>query len=163
MTPQVCELRRLTLNLNDAKCVSCTAFFYCFFLLRLAPRPCFVDRKRCTPSFSCAWGVGTIKRSRAHVARPLLVSHLRLCVFVSTCSCAPRVFRRASQGPQGRVVPFGGARQGPDRRLRTAVQQRRPGRVPRFIGAYSSSPHTVPLCLGVRGPALRNCVASRVV
>jgi hypothetical protein len=24
-----------------------------------------------------------------------------------------RVFRRASQGPQGRVVPFGGARQGP--------------------------------------------------
>ena len=28
----------------------------------------------------------------------------------------PRVFRRASQGPpQGRVVPFGGARQGPDR------------------------------------------------
>ena len=58
----------------------------------------------------------------------------------STCSCAPRVFRRASQGPQGRVVPFGGARQGPDRRLRTAVQQRRPGRVPRFVGAYSSSP-----------------------
>ena len=28
----------------------------------------------------------------------------------STCSCAPRVFRRASQGPQGRVVPFGGVR-----------------------------------------------------
>jgi alkylated DNA nucleotide flippase Atl1 len=27
-----------------------------------------------------------------------------------TCSCAQRVFRRASQGPQGRVVPFGGAR-----------------------------------------------------
>jgi hypothetical protein len=40
-------------------------------------------------------------------------------IFVSTCSCAPRVFRRASQGPQGRVVPFGGARQGPDHRLRT--------------------------------------------
>jgi len=36
------------------------------------------------------------------------------CLFVSTCSCAPRVFRRASQGPQGRVVPFRGARQGPD-------------------------------------------------
>jgi len=35
-----------------------------------------------------------------------------LCV-ISTSSCAPRVFRRASQGPQGRVVPFGGARQGP--------------------------------------------------
>jgi len=42
-------------------------------------------------------------------------------MFVSTSSCAPRVFRRASQGPQDRVVPFGGARQGPDRRLRTAV------------------------------------------
>ena len=36
-----------------------------------------------------------------------------LSIFVSTCSCAPRVFRRASQGPQGRVVPFGGVRQGP--------------------------------------------------
>jgi hypothetical protein len=24
-----------------------------------------------------------------------------------------RIFRRASQGPQGRVVPFGGSRQGP--------------------------------------------------
>ena len=40
-----------------------------------------------------------------------------LSIFVSTCSCAPRVIRRASQGPQGRdgrvVLPFGGARQGP--------------------------------------------------
>jgi hypothetical protein len=69
-------------------------------------------------------------------------------IFVSTCSCAPRVFRRASQGPQGRVVPFGGARQSPDRRLRTAVQQRRPGRVPRFIGAYHH--HRTPcLCVWV--------------
>jgi len=76
-------------------------------------------------------------------------SRTPLSIFVSTCSCAPRVFRRASQGPQGRVVPFGGARRGPDRRLRTAVQQRRPGRVPRFIGAYSSSPHTVCLCVWV--------------
>ena len=56
-------------------------------------------------------------------------SELLFNLFVSTCSCAPRVFRRASQGPQGagpcsyRVVPFGGggALQGPDRRLRTAV------------------------------------------
>jgi hypothetical protein len=39
-----------------------------------------------------------------------------------------RIFRRArsrsqsvTEGPQGRVVPFGGARQGPDRRSRTAV------------------------------------------
>jgi hypothetical protein len=46
---------------------------------------------------------------------------LDLCVNVLVR--APRVFRRASQGPQGRVVPFGGARQGPDRRLRTAVLQ----------------------------------------
>ena len=44
-----------------------------------------------------------------------------LSIFVSTCPCAPRVFRRASQGPQGRVVPFGGARRGPDRRSCTAV------------------------------------------
>jgi hypothetical protein len=87
-----------------------------------------------------------------------------LSIFASTCSCAPRVFRRASQGPQGRVVSFGGARRGPDRRLRAAVQQRRPGRVPRFIGAYSSSPHTVPLCLGVRGPGIAELrsVVSRV-
>ena len=52
-------------------------------------------------------------------------SRTPLSIFASTCSCAPRVFRRASQGPQGRVVPFGGARQGPDRRSRNAVQQRR--------------------------------------
>ena len=34
-----------------------------------------------------------------------------------------------------------------------------------LYGAYhQSSPHTVPLCLGVRGrQASRNCVASRVV
>ena len=44
-----------------------------------------------------------------------------------------RISSRQSQGLQGRVVPFGGARRGPDHRSRTAVQQRRPGRVPRFI------------------------------
>jgi hypothetical protein len=43
----------------------------------------------------------------------------------------------------------GGARRGPDRWLRTAVQQRRPGRVPRFIGAYSSSPVNRTLCVWV--------------
>ena len=92
-------------------------------------------------------------------------SELLFNLFVSTCSCAPRVFRRASQGPQGRVVPFGGARRGLDRRLRTAVQQRRPGRVPRFIGAYSSSPVNRTLVSGCEGPsqASRNRVASRVV
>ena len=41
------------------------------------------------------------------------LSRTPLSIFTSTCSCAPRVFRRASQGPQGRVVPFGGARRGP--------------------------------------------------
>jgi hypothetical protein len=82
----------------------------------------------------------------------------------STCSCAPRVFRRASQGPQGRVVPFGGARQGPDRRSRTAVQQRRPGRVPRFIGAYSSSPVHRAFVSGCEGPSIAELrsVVSRV-
>ena len=60
-----------------------------------------------------------------------------LSIFVSTCSCAPRVIRRASQGPQGRVVPFGGARRGLDRRLRTAVSsERRPGRVPSMVPRY---------------------------
>ena len=89
-------------------------------------------------------------------------------IFASTSSCAPRVFRRASQGPQGRVVPFGGARQGPDRRSRTAVQQRRPGRVPRFVGAYHHRQFTVPLCLvgvsRVRGPGIAESrsVVSRV-
>ena len=87
-------------------------------------------------------------------------SRTPLSIFASTCSCAPChpcVFRRASQGPQGRVVPFGGARQGPDRRSRTAVQQRRPGRAPRFIGAYHHRQYTVRpcrLCLGVRGPGI---------
>ena len=44
------------------------------------------------------------------------------------------------------------------------IQQRRPDRVPRFIGAYSSSPHTVPLCLGVSGPGIAELrsVACRV-
>jgi hypothetical protein len=49
------------------------------------------------------------------------LSRTPLSIFASTSSCAPRVFRRASQGPQGRVVPFGGARRGPDRRSCTAV------------------------------------------
>jgi len=85
-------------------------------------------------------------------------------IFVSTSSCAPRVVRRASQGPQGRVVPFGGARQGPDRRSRTAVQQRRPGRVPRFIGAYSSSPVNRAFVSGCEGPSIAELrsVACRV-
>jgi hypothetical protein len=30
-------------------------------------------------------------------------------------------------------------------------------------GSAKDKINTVPLCLGVRGPALRNCVASRVV
>jgi hypothetical protein len=50
-----------------------------------------------------------------------------------------RISPRASQGPQGRrVVPFGCARQGPDRRLRTAVSSadRAESLAPRLIGAY---------------------------
>ena len=43
---------------------------------------------------------------------------LDLCVNVLV---RPTRISPASQGPQGRVVPFGGARQGPVRRLRTAV------------------------------------------
>eukprot|EP00964_Phaeocystis_antarctica_P034842 scaffold19853_cov56-Phaeocystis_antarctica.AAC.5 len=42
-------------------------------------------------------------------------------IIVSTSSCAPRVFRRASQGPRRPVVPSGGCKARPDRRLRTAV------------------------------------------
>ena len=49
----------------------------------------------------------------------------------------------------------------PGRRLRTAVCSA--GRVESLVYRGSSSPYTVHLCLGVRGPALRNCVASRVV
>jgi len=85
-------------------------------------------------------------------------------IFVSTCPCAPRVFRRASQGPQGRVVPFGGARQGPVCRLRTAAQQHRLGRVPRFVGAYSSSPVHRAFVSGCEGPSIAELrsVACRV-
>ena len=49
--------------------------------------------------------------------------------------------------------------QEPDRQ--TADRQRRQGRAPRFLRGVSSSPHTVHLCLGVRGPgiaALRSTV-----
>ena len=40
-------------------------------------------------------------------------------------------------------------------RLRTAVQQRRLGRVPRFIGAYSSSPVNCAFVSGCEGPRHR--------
>jgi hypothetical protein len=83
--------------------------------------------------------IGDSAATRRTLARTTR-SRTPFSIFVSTCSCAPRVFRRASQGPQGRVVPFGGgARRGPDRRLRTVQSPaaRRPGRVPRFVGAYS--------------------------
>ena len=98
-----------------------------------------------------------------------ILSYLRLGILlVSTCSCAPRVFRRASQGPQGRVVPFGGAREGPDRRFVGYVLQSssadRAESLARFIGAYHHRRLTVPLCLGVRGPGIAELcsVASRV-
>jgi hypothetical protein len=67
-------------------------------------------------------------------------------IFASTCSCTPCVFRRASQGPQGRVVyPSGrpgGARQdltdGSAAPVTYLLQSaaRRPGRVPGFTGAF---------------------------
>ena len=61
--------------------------------------------------------------------------------FVSTCSCAPRVFRRASQGPQAArpcSTPPGGARHPrPDLWLRTAGSAAPPGRVPGFTQGRS--------------------------
>ena len=69
--------------------------------------------------------------------------------------------RRASQGPQGRVVPFGGARQGPGRRLRTAVQLSSSadrGRVPRFIlGRIIIAVHRA-FVSGCEGPRHRGIV-----
>ena len=84
-------------------------------------------------------------------------------IFVSTSSCAPRVFRRASQGLQGRVVPLRGVQGKARSPVTYRSQQRQPGRVSGFTWGVSSSPHTVHLCLGVRGPASRYCVASQVV
>jgi hypothetical protein len=68
-------------------------------------------------------------------------------IFVSTCSCAPRVIdsprQRQSAGPQGRVcsTPLGGARQ--DLTVGYVLQSAAPGppapgRVPGFTGAVSS-------------------------
>eukprot|EP00964_Phaeocystis_antarctica_P011937 scaffold6581_cov31-Phaeocystis_antarctica.AAC.1 len=42
-------------------------------------------------------------------------------------------------------------------------QQRRPGRVPRFLGAYRHRQYTVPLCLGVRDPGIAELRSIRVV
>jgi len=59
-------------------------------------------------------------------------SELLFNLFVSTCSCAPRVFRRASQGPQGagpcsyRVVPFGGGVHGKARIVAYVLQSAAP-------------------------------------
>eukprot|EP00964_Phaeocystis_antarctica_P003123 scaffold1665_cov67-Phaeocystis_antarctica.AAC.1 len=41
-------------------------------------------------------------------------------------------------------------------------QQRRPGRVPRFLGAYRYRQYTVPLCLGVRDPGIAELRSIRV-
>ena len=89
-----------------------------------------------------------------------------------------RVFRRAmvsgAAGPCS--IPFGGARQGPDRRLivgrssgrsRTAVQQRRPGRVSLdllYRGVFIIAAHRafVSGCEGPTGIAELRSVASRV-
>ena len=66
-------------------------------------------------------------------------------IFVSTTSCAPRVFRRASQGPQGRVVPLRGVQGKARSPVTYCSQQRPPGRVPPwFYRGVSSSPYTAP-------------------
>jgi hypothetical protein len=69
---------------------------------------------------------------------------------------APHAYiRRASQGPQGRVVPFAGVH-GKARIVGYVLhsQQRRPGRAPRFIGgAYHHRQYTV-RCLCVSGSGL---------
>jgi len=88
-------------------------------------------------------------------------------IFVWQRARAPHAYFAATKrGPQGREVPFGGARQGPGRRLRTAVSSAdRAESLGLYIGrGVSSSPHTVPLCLGVRGPGIAELcsVASRV-
>ena len=92
-----------------------------------------------------------------------------LSIFASTCSCAPRVFRRASQGPQGRVVPFGvtsGVR-GEARIVGYVLQSSSADRAESLGLQYrgvSSPPHTVILCMGVRGPGIAELcsVVSRV-
>ena len=76
-------------------------------------------------------------------------------IFVSTCSCAPRIFRRASQGPQDRVVPLRGV-QG-----KTCVKDMTVGYVVLQSAAPAGSSPWVyrgiiiavhrALCLGVRG------------
>eukprot|EP00964_Phaeocystis_antarctica_P024395 scaffold13667_cov68-Phaeocystis_antarctica.AAC.9 len=46
---------------------------------------------------------------------------------------------------------------------RFGSQQRRPGRVPRSLGAYRYRQYTVPLCLGVRDPGIAELRSMRVV
>ena len=86
-------------------------------------------------------------------------------IFVSTSSCAPRVFHRASQGPQGRVVstPPGGARQGPIAGY--VLQSAAPtGPSPWAYEGVSSSSVYRTLVSGCEGPsiAVLCSVASRV-
>jgi hypothetical protein len=82
---------------------------------------------------------------------------------------AQRVFRRASQGPQGRAcsTPPGGARQdltvGYVLQSAAPVELRSSPWLYRGVSSIIRSPYTVHLCLRVRGPASRNCVVSRVV
>ena len=83
-------------------------------------------------------------------------------IFVSTTSCAPRVFAAPVRGRKAVCTPPGV--QGKARSLVTyCSQQRRPGRVPRFIGAYHHRQYTVPLCLGVRDPGVAVLRSIRVV
>jgi len=108
------------------------------------PPPCVRRRRRGFGSIMTHWGIpvrhGRSSPSPAGYEREEGYSQpnatLDLCVnvLVRPMRISPR--QSGAAGPCTSVVPFGGARQGPDRRSRTAVQQRRPGRVPRFLGAY---------------------------
>ena len=90
-----------------------------------------------------------------------------LCVDVLV---RPTRVRRASQGPQGHVVPLRGAARRQDLTVGYVLQSAAPaGSSPWFYRGVSSSPYTVHLCLGVScegssiASKLRYCVASQVV
>ena len=67
---------------------------------------------------------------------------------------APDAYSAAPvRGREGRVVPLRGVQGKARSPVTHCSQQRRPGRVPGFTGAYHHRQYTAPLCLGVRGPA----------
>ena len=114
---------------------------------------------------SCAPGplYPTGRRGSCDFAMGYLQSKLVADHFVSTTSCAPRVFCRASQswGRKARVVskyPSGGCKARPDRRLRTAVSSAGWAESLGLQGRIIITAHRtlVSGTLGVRGPASRS-------